>query len=70
MDCFKNEKTFFIEYREDDGRTVFYRDCRIQPQSFRPDLDSLSVECSEGAKALSVSRVLRSAYSIEELLAD
>lgn len=70
LDCLKNEKTFFIEYREDDGRTVFYRDCRIQPQSFRPDLDSLSVECSEGAKALAFSRVLRSAYSIEELLAD
>ena len=51
-----------------DGGGLLYDGRRMRGVTY--DDDSLSVEGSEGAKALAFSRVLRSAYSIEELLAD
>lgn len=71
LDCIKNGKTFVVEYREDTGVRI-YRDCRFVPSSFHAGRDSadILVDCREGRKALHSSRVIRSAYTIEELLGD
>ena len=70
VDCLKNQKPFFIEYRDDDGHSVFYKDCRFQRFGFNPREDKISIVCSEGPRTLAYSRVLRSTYTIEELLSD
>ena len=67
MDCFKNDKPFQVEYQEDDG-TVIYKDCRIIHGTF--DSGSIEVECAQGRKKLYESRILRSCYTAEEMLAD
>ena len=69
LECLKNEKAFFIEYREADG-IVIYENCRILPRSFHPAGNTLQIICRQGKKTLAVDRVLRSAYTVEELTAD
>ena len=67
MDCLKNGKTFCMEYRSDAG-TEFLKDCSIIPRSFRED--SFEIMCDQGQKRIETKRVVRSCYTIEELLSD
>ena len=69
LECLKNEKSFFVEYREEDG-IVIYENCRILPRSSHPEENTLQIMCRQGKKTLAVDRVLRSAYTVEELTAD
>ena len=67
MDCLKNRKTFCMEYRAEDG-VRFYKDCRIENISFQEG--SFVVKCSGGKTELLLDRVIRSAYTPEELIAN
>ncbi len=69
LDCLKNGKPFFLEYRKDGG-TVILENCRAVPGSFRPkDAGfTLEIERPEGRMTVDSEEVLRSAYAIEELL--
>jgi len=71
LDCLKNGKTFYAEYREDGG-TVFYEECRILPRGYSAEGGTfrLEVECRQGRKTLFSDRILRSCYTAEELAAD
>lgn len=71
MDCIKNGKPFFVEYREDGG-TVFYEDCIFIPRSLQSSDEEIIIEVQsrQGIKTLQSSRVIRSVYSIEELISD
>ncbi len=71
IDCIKNDKPFFVEYQEDSG-VVFYEDCHFVPKSYNQNEYNITieVECRQGRKKLVSERVLRSAYTIEELLSD
>ena len=72
VDCLKNGKAFCVEYREDDGGVIFYDDCHIVPGSYQFSGHSISVEVNsrQGKKTLESGRIVRSAYSVEELVAD
>ena len=72
LDCFKNDKAFCVEYRGDDGDVTFYDDCHVIPGSHKYSGNGISVEvnCRQGVKTLESDRVVRSAYSVEELAAD
>lgn len=71
LDCIKNDKPFYVEYHADDG-VVFYEDCRFVPGSISQGENGfgIEVECKQGRKKLVGERVIRSTYSIEELLSD
>ena len=71
VDCLKNGKAFCVEYRDDDG-VIFYDDCHIVPGSYQFSGRSISVEVNsrQGKKTLESDRIVRSAYSVEELVAD
>lgn len=69
LNCLKNGMPFFIEYQQ-NGDTVFFENCRAVPGSYCPKEHgfTLTIDCSEGRKTIDSVLVLRSAYSIEELL--
>lgn len=67
LDCIKNEKSFAVEYSE-DGKSVCYINCRVIPNTYRRDC--VMVECNAGEKTLFFNKIIRSAYTPEELLAD
>ncbi len=71
LDCMKNDKPFFAEYQE-DNKTVFYKNCRFVPGSYRATNTGIvfNVECDDGLRTIESDRIIRSAYTIEELLAD
>jgi len=64
LDCLKNRKKCHIEYKNEDGSVVFLQDCTVIKLSG----DSIVVEHAEGASELMESRILRSAYTKEELV--
>ena len=71
LDCIKNEKSFFVEYRTDTG-TVFYKNCRFVNRSFHQEdgVIVIDVDCDKGRKTIRSDRVIRSTYSCEELLTE
>lgn len=71
LDCMKNDKPFFAEYQE-DNKTVFCKNCRFVPGSYRATNTGIVfyVECDDGLRTIESDRIIRSAYTIEELLAD
>ena len=66
LNCIKNERPFCVEYQE-DGEVKLYRDCIVERGSYRADPGSIVVNCSEGQVQLLFERVIRSAYTVEEL---
>ena len=66
LECIKNEKPFCIEYQGDD-RVHLYKDCIMEKGSYSPSRQGITVNCPEGKKFIQFDRVLRSAYSVEEL---
>ena len=71
LDCIKNDKTFFVEYKEDDG-AVIYKDCSYIQGTYHLEdgFCSIEVMCDQGQKRLTEDRVIRSCYTIEELISD
>ncbi len=65
MDCLKNEKSFYMEYLEEDGSAVFLEECLCIPGTYEGSL--LKIEYKEGVRTVFFDRVLRSAYTKEEL---
>ena len=65
LDCMKNEKQFCVEYNDNTG-ICLYKDCRFIPGTY--DVTSIEVTCNQGRVCLRFDKVLRSAYSVEELL--
>jgi len=65
MDCLKNEKSFFMEYLEEDGSAVFLEGCHCIPGTYKGSF--LKIEYKEGVRTVFFDRVLRSAYTKEEL---
>ena len=68
LNCIKNGKSFCVEY-DDNGKVRLYRDCVMEPGSYRADPGSLVVRCEEGRVKLLFDHVIRSAYTAEELAA-
>ena len=68
LNCIKNGKSFCVEY-EDNGKIRLYRDCIMEPGSYRADPDSFVVNHAEGQVKLQFDHVIRSAYTVEELAA-
>ena len=65
LDCFKNGKPFYIEYESNDG-TCIYDNCLYVSGSL---VDGwFEVTCTQGKLKLELDRVIRNAYTIEELL--
>ncbi|MBR3640968.1 MAG: hypothetical protein IKN53_02940 [Oscillibacter sp.] len=57
-----------MEYREDGG-VVIYHNCRSVRGSYAVDggVIRIDADCDEGRKTLFIDRVIRSAYTLEEL---
>lgn len=68
LNCLKNGRPFCVEY-EDRGKVRLYRDCVMEPGSYRGDQRSFTVTCAEGKISLQLDHVIRSAYTAEELAA-
>ena len=66
MDCLKNKKSCFVEYRCDDGNVVFYENCFVR--FGRGGTEEVDLQCDSGAFTIASAQVLRSAYSKEELI--
>jgi hypothetical protein len=68
VDFIKNDRSFFVEYRTEDG-DVIYDDCRCVHGSYEPKEEGyvIEVDCRQGRKRLDSGQILRSAYTPEEL---
>lgn len=69
LDAMKNGKTFCVEY-DNNGMSCFYKDCIFVKHGEWDGPMSIIVDCSEGRIELVVDKVIRSAYTIEELTAN
>lgn len=71
LECLKNDKPFCVEYQTDTG-VELYKDCRyVNTQPSREAGEHIiAVECNQGRKLLETSRVIRTSYTIEELLTE
>ena len=68
LDCMKNGKPFCIEYLEEDG-PVIYDECTFIPSTYRmTDQLIIDVQCRQGRRTIQLNKVLRSCYTLEELL--
>lgn len=65
LDCLKNGKPFCVEYADEDGNHL-YKDCLIEDGSY--ETDGITVTTPSGKKHLSFKKILRSAYTMEELI--
>ena len=65
LDCIKNEKAFCVEYDGEDG-IYLYSNCVFVPRSMEDG--SFEVNCNQGKVRLHFDKILRSAYTAEELL--
>lgn len=65
LDCIKNGKTFFVEYNGENGICI-YSQCRFIPQTYTGT--SIDVECNAGRICLQLDRVIKTAYTVEDLL--
>ena len=69
IDCIKNGKTFCMEYRDDEG-VRFYKECVAVPEPYQGRLPGFLIRHSGGSFRMQPGNVIRSAYSIEELISD
>lgn len=65
IDCIKNGKTFCVEYNGTEG-ICLYKDCIFIPRSNQDG--SFEVDCNHGKVKLFYEKILKSAYTIEELI--
>lgn len=65
MDCMKNEKSFYVEYNDYNG-VCLYKNCTFIPGSYLDN--SIEVDCNKGKVRLHFNKILRSAYTLEELI--
>ena len=65
LDCIKNGKAFCAEYA-DDGIIRIFQDCVFVPGSYSGD--SIEVNTADGPVRLYLTKIIRSAYTPEELL--
>ena len=68
LNCIKNGKSFCVEY-DDEGKVRLYKDCVMEPGSYRANPGSIIVSCKEGLVKLQFDHIIRSAYTVEELAA-
>ena len=64
LDCLKNQKKCFIEYQEEDGSIKIYSDCTIENYLG----DTIRILSGGQKIELSLDNILRSSYTIEELI--
>lgn len=69
LDCIKNGKPFCVEYLDEDG-IHFYKDCVMEEGSYRSSEPGIMVKCSEGQVRLHLDKIIRSTYTVEELVSD
>ena len=65
LDCMKNEKPFYVEYDGEDGICIYSR-CMYIPQTYNGS--SIEVNTTMGQVCLVFDKVIRSAYTVEELM--
>ena len=65
LDCLKNEKPFFVEYRDDDA-VRYYGSCKYVNGSC--DQDYIEIICNGEKKKLKFDNILKSSYTAEGLL--
>lgn len=65
LDCIKNDKSFCVEYAGDDG-VCFYNNCKFVPRSMGDGC--FDVTSDQGTVCLHFDKILRSAYSAEEMM--
>ena len=63
LDCLKNGKECFVEYQENE-KTTFYENCKILKYLD----DKIRIECKGKLFDLEISKILRSSYTLEELI--
>lgn len=63
LDCLKNRKVCFIEYKENDSKK-FYKNCEV----ISLDGKILTISCDGETMELNSDDVLRSSYTMEELI--
>ena len=69
LDCIKNGKPFCVEYQDEDG-VRFFKDCVIEKGSYRSAEPGFMVNCSEGRIRLHLDKIIRSTYTVEEMVSD
>lgn len=65
LDCIKNGKTFCIEYDGENGICI-YNQCNFVPHSY--DGKSIEISSEYGHVRIALDKVMRSAYTVEELM--
>ena len=65
LDCMKNDKAFFVEYDSPSG-TCIYQQCRYLPHTY--DGTGIEVDCTSGRIWLELDKVIKTAYTAEDLL--
>ena len=65
LDCIKNEKAFCVEYEGDNG-ICFYKNCKFISKTLVDR--SFEVTSEQGTVRLYFDRIIRSAYTAEELM--
>lgn len=68
LDCMKNGKSFCVEYADESGETRIYKDCVVDSASYRDGQPGIAVNCSAGRVRILTENVIRSAYTVEELM--
>lgn len=68
LDCLKNDKPFCMEYAE-DCKVMLYKDCVFE-KPITHDESGYVVNCSGGRIRVKFANVLRSAYTVEELITE
>lgn len=63
LDCLKNGKECFVEYQENE-KTTFYENCKILKYLD----DKIRIECKGKLFDLEIDKILRSSYTLEELV--
>jgi len=66
LDCIKNEKSFYVEYKNDNGTTCVYKQCTYVPGSYNGN--SIEVKTSSGNVKLILDNVIKSSYTAEEIV--
>jgi len=65
LNCYKNQKPCFIEYLDDEGKTVFYKNWRIK--NYEHDTNILIIERNEEVLHLQINRVIKAALTTQEV---
>lgn len=65
LDCIKNGKSFFLEYKTADG-ICLYKNCVFVPGSYTGE--SIEIETDGSKVIIELENIIRSTYTIEELM--